>query len=60
MVAWKKVTIPKMKDGLGVVKLRVQNEALLLKNLHKIFNKADLPWVHLIWIQYYPNGKVPS
>jgi hypothetical protein len=49
-----------MKGGLGVIKLRVHNEALLLKNLHKFFNKADLPWVHLIWTQYYPNGKVPS
>jgi hypothetical protein len=48
LVAWKKVTRPKMKGGLGVIKLRVQNEALLSNNLHKIFNKVDLPWVHLI------------
>jgi hypothetical protein len=60
LVAWKKVTRPKMKGGLGVIKLRVQNEALLLKNLHKLFNKADLLWVHLIWSQYYSNGKLPS
>jgi hypothetical protein len=46
--------------GLGVIKLRVQNETLLLKNLHKFFNKAYLPWVHLIWTQYYSNGKVPT
>jgi hypothetical protein len=38
----------KMKGGIGVIKLRVQNDALLLKNLHMFFNKADLPWVHLI------------
>jgi hypothetical protein len=37
----------------------MQNEALLLKNLHKFFNKADLPWVQLLWNQYYSNGKVP-
>jgi hypothetical protein len=43
LVAWKKVTRPKMKGGLGVIKLRVHNEVLLLKNLHKFFNKADLP-----------------
>jgi hypothetical protein len=49
-----------MKEGLGVIKLRVQNEALSLKNLHKFFNKADLSWVQLIWAQYYQNGKVPS
>jgi hypothetical protein len=22
--------------------------------------KEDLPWVNLIWIKYYPNGKVPG
>jgi hypothetical protein len=60
LAAWKKVTRPKMKGGLGVIKLRVQNVALLLKNLHKFFNKADLPWVHLIWNRYYSNGKMPT
>jgi hypothetical protein len=49
-----------MKGGLGVIKLRVQNEALLLKNLHKFFNKANLPWVYLVWSQYYSNGKLPT
>jgi hypothetical protein len=60
LIAWKKVTRPKMKGGFGVIKLRVQNEALLLKNLHKFINRADLPWVQLIWAHYYPNGKIPS
>jgi hypothetical protein len=60
LATWKKVTRPKMKGGLGVIKLRVQNEVLLLKNLHKFFNKANLPWVHLVWSQYYTNGKLPS
>jgi hypothetical protein len=50
----------KMKGGIGVIKLRVQNDALLLKNLHMFFNKADLPWVHLIWNKYYSNGKLPG
>jgi hypothetical protein len=27
----------------------------MLKNLHKFYNKADLPWVHLIWQNYYSN-----
>jgi hypothetical protein len=49
-----------MKGGFRVIKLRVQNEALLLKNLHKFINRADLPWVQLIWAHYYPNGKIPS
>jgi len=30
-----------------------QNKALLLKNLHKIFNKADIPLVHLVWEKHY-------
>lgn len=30
-----------------------RNNALLLKNLHKFFNHADLPWVRLVWETYY-------
>jgi hypothetical protein len=52
--------MPKMKGGLGVIKLNVQNEALLLKNLHNFFNKANLSCVHLVWSQYYSNGKLPT
>jgi hypothetical protein len=54
------VTRPKSKGGLGVIKLNVQNDALLMKNLDKFFNKRDLPWVQLIWPNYYRNGKVPG
>jgi hypothetical protein len=36
----------------------VQNDALLLKHLHKFYNKADVPWVNLIWSKYY-SDKVP-
>jgi hypothetical protein len=53
------VCLPKEEGGLGVIDLRVQNEALL-KNLHKFFKKEDLPWVHLVWDNYYRNGKLPS
>jgi hypothetical protein len=41
------VTMPKLKGGMEVIRLRLQNEALLLKNLHKFFSKQDLPWVNL-------------
>jgi hypothetical protein len=59
--AWNMVTKQKKRGGLGVINLRMQNElALLLKNLHKFFNKPDLPWVQLLWSQYYTNGKVPG
>ena len=48
MVAWPKVTKPKNKGGLGVIDLRTQNEALLLKHLDKFYNKRDIPWVNMI------------
>ena len=46
--AWEMVCLPKTEGGLGVLNLRTQNEALLLKHLHKFFNRADVPWVRLI------------
>jgi hypothetical protein len=54
------VTKPKLKGVLGVINLRVQNEALLTKNLHKFFDKEDLPWVKLVWAHYYGNGQTPG
>jgi len=39
---------------------KTQNEALLIKHLHKFFNKEDIPWVALIWEKYYGNGKLPG
>jgi hypothetical protein len=49
LVAWKMACKPKTKGGLGVIKPRLQNEALLLKNLDKFFSRDNLPWVNLIW-----------
>jgi hypothetical protein len=31
-----------------------------MKNLDKFFSKADLPWVNLVWSQYYGNSRVPD
>jgi hypothetical protein len=50
---------PKNRGGLGVIMLRLQNDAPLMKNLDKFFTKVDVPWVKLIWTQYYANGKIP-
>jgi hypothetical protein len=58
LVAWPTVMQPKDKGGLGVINLRLQNDALLLKQLHKFYNKVDTPWVSLVWNRYY-EGKVP-
>jgi hypothetical protein len=60
LAAWKMVTKPKLKGGLAVINLRAQNEVLLMKNMHKIFNKEDLPWVKMIWTNYYGNGQIPG
>ena len=49
------VCLPKDEGGLDVLNLRTQNDALLLKNLHKFFNIMDAPWVHLVWEKYYSN-----
>jgi retron-type reverse transcriptase len=58
LAAWPTVCVPKTKGGLGVRDLNLQNEALLLKQLDKFYNKKNIPWVHLIWSSYYI-GKVP-
>jgi hypothetical protein len=36
--AWKMVSKPKLKGVLGVLNLRLQNEVLLMKNLHNFVN----------------------
>jgi hypothetical protein len=58
--AWKMVRAPKEEGGLGIIDIGKQNEALLLKNLHKFFNKLDIPWVHLVWEKHYRNGRLPN
>jgi hypothetical protein len=58
--AWTLVTKHKTEGGLGVLDLQTQNEALLLKNLYKFFNRCDIPWVQLVWEKYYSNGRLPN
>jgi hypothetical protein len=58
--AWSLATKPKKERGLGILNLKCQNDALLLKNLHKFYNKADCPWVDLVWNNYYLNGTLPD
>jgi hypothetical protein len=31
-----------------------------MKNLHKFYNHADIPWVKLIWHAYYDNRGTPQ
>lgn len=53
LAAWKMVTKPKVEGGLGVIRLKLHNNALLMKQLQKFLNKEDLPWVNLLWANYY-------
>jgi hypothetical protein len=56
--AWSSVCLPKSEGGLGVINISVHNDALLLKFLSKFYNRADIPWVNLVWENYYQNGKL--
>lgn len=58
--AWQMVCLPKEEGGLGVLDLNTHNEALLLKNLHKLYNHVNLPWVQIVWDNCYPNDKLPN
>jgi hypothetical protein len=59
LIAWDKVTCPKNKGGLGVLDLKIQNIALLMKFLHKLYGRQDIPWLNLVWSSYYTSSRVP-
>jgi hypothetical protein len=53
LAAWELVCKPKDKGGLGIINLELQNDALLLKQLYKFYNKAAIPWVDLVRYAHY-------
>jgi hypothetical protein len=55
LVVWQIAMKPKEKGGPGIVNLRLQNDALLMKHLNKFYNKANIPCVRLVWNKYYTN-----
>ena len=59
LASWQMICKPKQQGGIGVLNLREQNKALLIKHLYKFYNQADLPWVELLWNAYYQNNEVP-
>lgn len=59
LISWDKIIAPKDKGGLGVINLKMQNQVLLMKHLHKFYGRADIPWVDLIWKTHYCSGRVP-
>jgi hypothetical protein len=48
------------QGGLGILNLIIHNQALLMKNLHKFYNHASIPWVNLVWHAYYDNRGTPQ
>jgi hypothetical protein len=53
------VCLPKEEGGLGFIDLNAQNKSLLMKQLHKFFNKSNVPWVQLIWDHHFTRVKLP-
>jgi hypothetical protein len=60
LIAWTKNGKSKDRGGLVVLQLDTQNKALMLKNLHKFYNRHDIPWVNLIRNTYYRDGSLPG
>ena len=58
--AWEMVCRTKNEGGLGIINLELQNQALLMKNLDKFYNKKETPWVNLVWEKHYKNDKLPG
>jgi hypothetical protein len=52
LASWEMICKPKSAGGLGILDFGKQNDALLIKQLHKFYNKAEVPWVQLVWNYY--------
>lgn len=59
LAAWEYACKSKENGGLGIIDLKAQNSALLMKHLDKFYNHADLPWVNLTWNYFYKNIYTP-
>lgn len=57
--AWTRACRTKEGGGLGILNLRSQNKALLLKSADKFYDKVNNPWVSLSWIVLYNNSLPP-
>lgn len=52
LAAWDSICKPKVQGGLRCPRSHYLNGALVLKHLHKFFNRLDIPWVNLVWEAY--------
>lgn len=49
----------KNHGGLRIIHLGTQNKVLMMKNLHKMQNREDTPWVDIVWENHYKDGATP-
>jgi len=59
LAAWEPACRLKEEGGLGIIDMRNQNTALLMKFLDKFYNHANIPWVKLTWLKLYQNSNIP-
>lgn len=59
LAAWDLACKTKEEGGLGIIDLKSQNTALLLKYMDKFYNHANIPWVQLTWDKLYKNQHTP-
>lgn len=56
---WEIARKPKDQGGLGIIDIKSQNDALLMKFLDKFYNKAEILWMDLTWSKLYANKQTP-
>lgn len=59
LATWDTACKSKADGGLGIINLKTQNSALLLKYLDKFSNHANIPQVNLTWERLYKNNYIP-
>ena len=59
LIAQETACKPKNQGGLGIIDIKSQNSALLMKFLDKFYNEAEIPWVSLTWSKFYSNSQTP-
>lgn len=59
LAAWEYACKSKEDGGLGIIDLKSQNSALLLKHLDKFYNHDNIPSVSLTWEKFYKNNYIP-
>jgi hypothetical protein len=55
LASWEMMCKPKDQGGLEILNLRLQNQAVLMKNMHTFYNHSDIPWVNHVWQAHYNN-----